>query len=194
VGNEKLVESVKEAKEPYYSEMSSAEIDRYFTDMALSYDLLSYDLAITMPDEDADESGEETSVLEPYQYASTQGEDDADEEETTTARNSGEQAQEAAGDLEVEETGTDELDVPNGIHVATVTQHLVGSQEDFNRLLNDLAKIENRLLVQSYSYTNERSLEGSSEETYRVQSQRVLNLTMQIYMCSEDEEEDEVWK
>ncbi len=169
VDNEKMEENIETARGNYFSIMTSDEIDRFFTDMALSHNLYAYDLTIKMPSK--------TSDLEPYQY-SEKALKPTKKEETDT------------DDEEDEDTdSTTSLDdyeeVDNGIYAVTVTMRLGGTQEELTRLVNELSNTEQKLRVCKYSYTKQKDIQTGEDGTYEVIENVVLNMTVELYMCEE---------
>lgn len=59
--NERFSNEIQGVRESFFPMMESAEIDKYFTELVLGYNLSAYDLAIQMPQEE--------TALEPYVYS-----------------------------------------------------------------------------------------------------------------------------
>jgi cell division protein FtsB len=180
--NEKLEQQIKEARTDYFPMMSSDEVDRYFTDMVLSYQLDSYDLDIQMP--------ETLAELEPYQYSAKylhlEDEEDEDDDELSE-----EELLDGVTDDESELLWDDEGEIDHGIYAATVTMRLGGAEEDLNRLIDDLSDSTQKLRVVNYSYTVRQSVQSGADSEYEVLSSKVLNVTIEIYMCEDKEDSEE---
>jgi hypothetical protein len=182
---DQLEDDIDAARDNYFSIMTSDEVDRYFTDMVLSYNLHSYDLTITMPDTFCD--------LQPYQYSEKflKGDDEEEQEidpshlsqieqvDEVTAEESDEETDETAEDAEEEEAAD------NGIYVAEVTMRLGGQLSDLTKLINDLSDTDQKLRVSQYSYSTTQSIQTGEDATYEVTENRVLNMTVEIYMCED---------
>jgi cell division protein FtsB len=180
--NEKLEENIQTARDAYFPMMSSDEVDRYFTNMALSYNLQSYDLSITMP--------EESCTLEPYQYSAkalkTENTDEeyinvADTDDDTASDSSEALDDDTTSDFDSEE---EEL-LDNGIYAVTVTLRLVGEQADLTRFAHDISNSDQKLRVKNYSYSTIQSVQTGTDGTYDVLERRILNVTIDLYMCEE---------
>jgi hypothetical protein len=157
--NEKLEEQIEAAKKDYYDMMTSAEVDRYFTDMVLSYNLNSYDLTIKMPTE--------TSDLEPYQYSAKK------------------KLQEQSEETQEEQWSGNEEATDDGIYAVTVQMRLGGEQSDLTRLLDSLFHSDKRLRVSNDYYTTQQSIQVGESGSYAVLESSVLNLTVELYMCAD---------
>lgn len=187
VDNESLSAEIVGVRESFYPMMDSAEIDKLFTEMVLGYNLASYDLSIDMPDEETD--------LQPYAY-SKRAEELASMEQTgqTTEALQGAKAEQAQID-EAEKNGgmsTDSSEpvfdepVTTGIYSATITLRLGGKEEDLLRLIEDLSNSEKKIRVCKYSWSEERSVSELTEDgEYEIELNRVLSLTLEIYMYQE---------
>lgn len=169
--NEKMEQSITEARNNYFSMMSSDEVDRYFTDMVLTYQLDAYDLNIQMPEDNCD--------LEPYQYS----EKYLMPEEVDVSL-----IGKKSSDDEDEDEDIEEDEVENGIYMASVTMRLGGAQNDLTRLIDDLSNSTQKLRLASYSYATQQSILNGVDGAYELQENRVLNITVEIYMCEDETE------
>ena len=112
--NERFSNEIQGVRESFFPMMESAEIDKYFTELVLGYNLSAYDLAIQMPQEE--------TALEPYVYS----------------------------------------------------------------LIEDLSNSDKKIRVCNYSWSEERSITNLTEEgEYDIKTERVLTLTLEIYMYEE---------
>jgi hypothetical protein len=161
--NETLEENIVEARADYFAMMTSDEIDKYFTDLALSYNLYSYDLNISMPSDTCD--------LEPYQYSDKALMPEDDEEEDTD---------DSSDDLLDEEEAPD-----TGIYAATVTLRLGGEQKNLTTFVDDLSNTNQKIRICKYSYSTNQNVISGTDGTYDVVESTVLNITVEIYMCLE---------
>ncbi|MCR5691549.1 MAG: hypothetical protein K6G62_04935 [Eubacterium sp.] len=184
--NKSYEEKILKARKNYYDVMTSDEVDKYFTGMALDYDLYAYDLVIDMPDE--------STTTAPYQYsekaeklaqAALEAEEESTEEEPLS---NSEESLEEIGEAEEDEE-EEEMVVDNGIYMVTVTQRLGGSKKKCQKLINDLSNSKEKVRVVSYTYSTTDELVGN-ESDYKVKSQNVLELTVEIYMCAATQEEE----
>ena len=180
--NETWEKEIQTAREQFYPMMTNAEIDDYFTNMVLDYNLASYELEIS--------SSEEETALEPYQYS----ERAALLEQQAGLEQTGLEVQDDAGDVleqadsstAAEETPVFEDVVMTGICGAQVTMKLGGNEDDLLRLIEDLSNTDKKLRVCSYAWSEERSMGEISEEgEYEIEVSRLLTITLEIYMYQE---------
>jgi hypothetical protein len=181
---EDLENDISTARGNYFSMMTSDEVDRYFTDMVLSHNLSSYDLEITMP--------ENSCNLQPYQYSKKFLKEDEEETEVDLSHLSQiEQVEEEAEEEDAEDAededqeDTDEEVADNGIYVAEISMRLGGQLSDLTKLINELSNTDRKLRVSQYSYSTTQSIQTGEDETYEVSENRVLNMTVEIYMCED---------
>jgi hypothetical protein len=181
---DQLESDIDAARDNYFSIMTSDEVDRYFTNMVLSYNLHSYDLTITMPDTSCD--------LQPYQYSGKflKGDEESESETDTSHLSQIEQvdeetAEEADGETDETAEAVEEEVADNGIYVAEVTMRLGGQLSDLTKLINDLSGTDQKLRVSQYSYSTTQSIQTGEDATYEVTENRVLNMTVEIYMCED---------
>lgn len=157
--NEKLESEITNTRRHYFDMMTSDAIDKYFTSLALKYNLDAYDLSIEMPTE--------CTTLEAYQY-SQKMEKQLDREE----------AEEAEESMEDEQPD-------NGIYKVSVTQKLGGSQKNFDKLINALTNSDMRILVSHYDYQDKMAIEQNLAKEFNIKSKRLLSITVDIYMCAD---------
>jgi hypothetical protein len=187
--NQKLEEKIKEAKSGYYEMMTNDEIDKYFTELVMNYNLLSYDLEI----------GDSTVTnVDPYTY-SQKAEDEAKAQAqanivlpgslTTTSEDEElEEIDEAEASLEsgsTEESSDEDVAASVGIYTVTVDMRLGGEEEDLLRFIDDMSTSSQKLRVCSYSWTGERNVVYDDDGNYSVNLNRSLNISIEIYMCEE---------
>ena len=187
--NERFSNEIQGVRESFFPMMESAEIDNYFTELVLGYNLSAYDLAIQMPQEE--------TALEPYVYSKRAAMLAAQEETETTEAPQGakaerseiEAAEESGGmstDSETSALPTFDDTVTTGIYNATVTLRLGGKESDLLQLIEDLSNSDKKIRVCNYSWSEERSITNLTEEgEYDIKTERVLTLTLEIYMYEE---------
>lgn len=77
-------------------------------------------------------------------------------------------------------------EVTTGIYNATVTLRLGGKESDLLQLIEDLSNSDKKIRVCNYSWSEERSITNLTEEgEYDIKTERVLTLTLEIYMYKE---------
>ncbi len=181
--NESWEADIQSAREQFFPMMTSAEIDEYFTDLVLGYDLAAYDLTISMPDEETD--------LEPYPYSERAALLEQQEAEQTVSTTTSE-SEESQLD-EVEAAATPQTTEPvfedavmTGIFEANVSMRLGGDEADLQKLIEDLSNTDRKLRVCNYAWSEEKSMGEISEDgEYEIRVNRVLTLTLEIYMYQE---------
>lgn len=184
--NKKLQKDIVSAREQYFTMMSASEIDHYFTDMGLKYNLYRYDLSIVLP--------EELANLEPYQYSekalNPQEEEEEDLEDPNITLNDSESSQieaidEASG--EEDEDALEEEVIDTGMYTAVVTLRLGGDRKDLQRLINDLSNSKQKLRVCEYNYEMQRGVVLDPDGGYNLEEDSILVVKVEIYMCEEFE-------
>lgn len=198
--NEDMEKEIVEARKGYYEEMSSDQIEKYFTNMALDYNLYAFDLNM--------EVSEDYTQLSAYQFSKKAEQDRLDaeaaaaeeaaaaasEKKESSGGASAEAAADAASSLTIgSEASLEGLyeGTENVIHVATVTQKLGGKQKDFDRFLDDISNMDQRLRVVGYSFSDDRSLDTGDDGSYSIVNSRTLTITVEIYMCMEQESQED---
>lgn len=163
-GNCEAMEAeIQQVRAGFFPMMSSDEIDKYFTSIILDYNLYAYDLDIKIDDEVTD--------LKPYQYSQKAKDLEALEQ-------SGQQQKVAVSD--------DFIDDVVGVYTVSVKLRVGGDEKDLEKLINDLSNTDQQLRICSFSWSNEQSLEyGEEEGEYKVVNTRILNLSLEIFMCEE---------
>lgn len=160
-----LEDQIATAKDNFFPMMSNDEIDKYFTGLVLDYKLYAYDLDIRVSDE--------LAKLVPYQYSQLAAELAAEE----TASGSKE------SDEAVNEDFADDI---VGVREATITLRVGGEEADIKKLINDLSNNDKMIRVVNFAWSEERNLVyGEEEGDYEVETTKVLNITVEIYMCEE---------
>lgn len=193
VDNEKFEEDIKTARENYYPIMSSDEIDKYFTGIALDYKLYAYDMAIDISDE--------TTNLAPYQYSEKALNpvveepleeeifvDDEVDEKSDKKKNKDKEKNKKDKDslTDLNLPVLEEQEVGNGIYEATVQMRFGGDYSQLRKFIDDFSNTNQKLRIQNYYYSKETEVTVEAEDTtYEVKENWVLFVTVQIYMCEE---------
>ena len=191
--NDSWKEDIQSVRESFFPMMKSADIDEYFTDMVLGYNLSAYDLSIQI-------SADETD-LEPYIYSQKAYELSASEEASSNGAATGaatEQSEieqvEQAGGVSTTDTSNDSAftePVTTGIYEATVTMRLGGDEQDLLSLIEDLSNSDMKIRVCNYSWSDQRSISDMTEDgDYNITVERVLTITLEIYMYQEQLSEE----
>lgn len=180
--NDTLEAKILEAREGYFPIMTSDEVDRYFTDLALKHNLYAYSLDIHMPSEYCN--------LKPYQYSQKALKPVVEEEEfepvqeetDVDSENADSEEEDADSEMLVEEFP--EQEVVNGIYGVNVEMILTGEPADISKLVSELSHNDSRMRVRSYKYSQKRRVEVE-EGQYDVVEELSLNIAVEIYMCEE---------
>lgn len=177
---------IAESKENYFKMMTSDQVDKYMTGMALSYNLYCYDLAIFIP--------EEPVKTEAYQYSSRYIENQNSYDEYFDEEDD-EIAEDDMGELsdyelldEIVFAEEDEMvaDEFTGVYEAKVSMRLGGNEGDIQRFIDDFSINDMEVLVNSYSWNDVETASFNEElEDYEVKVERVLNIDISLFMCEE---------
>lgn len=177
---------IAESKVNYFKMMTSDQVDKYMTGMALSYGLYCYDLAIFIPDEPA--------KTEAYQYSGRYIENQnvydefseyGDDEEIDEDDIGGLSDYESLDEFFEEESEIVE-DKYTGVYEARVSMRLGGNEGDIQRFINDFSVNDMEMLVNSYSWNDvETAVYNEELEDYEVNVERVLNVDISLFMCEE---------
>lgn len=175
--NEEYEEEILAARTHFYPMMTSNEVDKLMTGMALSYNLYSYDLAIYI--------SEGVANTEAYQYSEKYAEDMSYEYEEDDDFSTDLDSLDSlfGSDDDYEYDGSDEF---TGIYEVVVTMRLGGSIEDLQRFIDDFSINDKEVLVNSYVWTEVESMEYNEEiEDYELTTELQLNIEISIFMCEE---------
>ena len=202
VDNEKMEEDIIEKRKDFYPVMVASDIDKLLTGKALSYNLYSYDLDIDVND---------TVVsLAPYQYSDRGEDDDADASEddqedavdaadyldntySSGSKSSGSSSGGSTdtGDASSASDGTTTDMSAVGIYVAYVNMRLGGNRADLEKFLDDMVAGGEKVRVVSYSWTEGRQLDYNNDGTYNLVTEKVLDISLELYMSDPGEEVEE---
>ena len=174
--------------------MTSEEIDRMLTDMALGYHLEARNLDIQIPEEEEE--------LEPYVFseaAANKLENDSGYESISGAAGMYDveammeeksMLSEDAKDTQEEETEAIEEDTLTfGIHTAQISMQLSGSEGNLKAMLENLLKKNKSLRLTGYSFDRNYNVYAGEYLGSVVRTENVLNITMEIYMYEEPKRE-----
>lgn len=161
VENKKSEEEILTARKEFYKMMTSDEVDKMVTGMALGYNLYAYDLDIHMPDKEAD--------LEPYKFSEKAIQQAMEEEES----------------FEVENADAYEDEVTTGIYSVAVTMRLGGEKADLDRMIYDLSVTSKKIHLCSYSFSDSTDLVLTANNTYEYVTRKTLQIKLEIFMCEE---------
>ena len=189
-----LQKKIEKNVEDFYEMMTSEEIDRMLTDMALGYHLEARNLDIQIP--------EEEEKLEPYVFseaAANKLENDSGYESISGAAGMYDveammeeksMLSEDAKDTQEEETEAIEEDTLTfGIHTAQISMQLSGSEENLKAMLENLLKKNKSLRLTGYSFDRNYNVYAGEYLGSVVRTENVLNITMEIYMYEEPKRE-----
>lgn len=190
--NASMNEKIQTVRKSFFPMMDSSAVDKYFTGLVLGYNLESYDLSIEMPQDE--------TTLQPYVYSKRAQALENENSDETTEEPQGAKAEQAEIDAAEESGGmSDDSDsadadfgladtepVTTGICNATVTMRLGGDEKNLQQLIEDLSNSEKKIRVCNYSWSEERSVSNLTEDgEYDIDVQRVLTITLEIYMYKE---------
>lgn len=177
--NDELEKGIVKARTDFYPIMTSNEIDKMFTEMALNYGLYAYDLSISMPTEEA--------VLEPYQYSLKALTYSVEDEEFQTSSDiddmeDGDSEEDSEfEDLEDAQPGT-------GIYMSEVNMRVGGDEAVLQKFIDDLSKSKKKHLVKNYRWeenTSSNIVYNDAEYELNVTYEKYIYITIDLFMCQE---------
>lgn len=170
-------EEISSARASYYPVMTSDQIDKYFTNMALDNNLYAFSLNINMP--------EEYTSLEPYKYSNKALGIVTEEVEEDSYSDGTQESLAKVEDAASDDDYSNDEDIVTGIYQVTVSMRLGGDAEALNKFVNSLSNSNQKHFISRYSYNldEEVSLDENGEYTYV--STYVLDITIEIFMCEE---------
>lgn len=180
---EEYTEKIAERKDEFYQILSSSEVDRMMTEMALENNLEIYELSFNMPDSPTGRTAYQYSELRAWQEEMSRTvKDDDDDDMTVSSKASDKDSDdEDAGDKTsstdkmkvMEEIMVDESEVYQAntdIYAVPITITVAGELSDLEAFKNDILSIEKRTLLTSYSWgeyrevvTEKKSVDSDSE-------------------------------
>lgn len=165
---------IEEAKKDFYPMMTSDEVDKMMTGIALQYNLNAFDLDIYMPSEE--------SSLEAYKYAKPKEEP---EEEDDLAEETDEESSIEATSTDVT-SAEEEEQTMTGIYCVSVSMRLGGDEAMLQKLIDDYSNLDQKILLKSYSWSTEaRSYYSEGNEEYELAYERTLNVSFELFMCED---------
>lgn len=194
---EDMQQEVSEYKESFFEEMSSDKVDKYLTSMALDYNLYAYDLNISMPTDEAllnpyylsekvikleDENADITDEGDNITDEINENDMDIYEKDENESDDVDEAFGEADEELDVEEN---ETKIPTGIYCVKASFKVGGEEKNLLRLIDDLSYSEKKIRISNYSWVDERNVSYNEDGSYEIDVERILNITIEMYMCKE---------
>lgn len=181
--NEDLETEIAKIRGEFFGIMSSDEIDKLMTGMAISYSLHADSLDIQIPDK--------MSERGPYQYSdkyvNPQNYEDEEEEPLVSVQTQVAAVEEYAeeGPEEEEEEAEEENKVLTGIYDVHLRMRLTGDEARLQRFIDDVSEYGNKLQVSSYNWVETSSVNVNAEGQYVVDTSKVLVIELDMYMCEE---------
>lgn len=171
--NEELEANITEARSHFYPIMTSDQVDKMLTGMALDYNLQAYDLDIRMPNKEAS--------LEAYQYSQKFIDDQyvEDEEVSINKDDDDEKDDSLSFDDYDEEAST-------GIYAIQTSMRVGGEEKNLQKLINDLSDTEDTMHLVSYEWIRKDSLDYDEETGEFIEESSVeLRIAINIYVYAE---------
>jgi len=185
--NKMLEEKMAVVRKNFYPIMESDQVDKYFTEMALDYNLYVYSLKIRQAEDEVDS--------EAYQYSVKYEEDKLHEEEAQSESGSKDEDEASdegdAADADSEFNpeamfeGEFEDDPATGIYVCSVDMRLGGDVYDMQRLIDDLSKDKKNHLINKYSWSQGSNMVRKEDGSVEMDSHDFLDITVDMYQCKE---------
>lgn len=179
--NEILENKIVAAGKDFFPIMTTAEIDKLMTGMAITYSLHADSLDIQMPDKMAE--------LDPYQYSDRHINphlyEEEEEEALVSIQTQADAVEEYAEGKEEEPEEKEEEKVLTGIYDVHLQMRLSGDEANLQKLIDDLSAYGHKLQVNSYRWVETSQVDVNEEGQYVVNTQRVLGIELDMYMCEE---------
>jgi len=179
--NEELELQIEEARADFFPIMTSDEIDKFVTGIAITYGLHADSLDIVMP--------EDMAQLEPYEYSDKYKNPEAyayeEEEALISIQTQADAIDEyATGEEgETEESSEEEEQVLTGIYDVHLKMNLSGYEANLQRLIDDLSAYDNKLQVAAYHWIENSDIYVNEEGNYAVNTSKALEIELDMYMC-----------
>lgn len=158
--NDELKKDIEELRKTFFPMMTSDQLDRMFTGLALDYELNSYDMIIYVDDE--------TATLKPYIYAEV-------EKDST----------DSFGEGSLDSEFEDDYEDLSGVHRADITMRVGGEEENLYKFIDYLSDTEDKIRLTNYYFTNINEAKYKEDGTYEIKESVMLNIKIEIYMCEE---------
>ena len=165
-------EKIAERKGEFFDIMTSSEVDRMMTEMALADDLDIYDLRFNMPTKPTERLAYQNSELYQIQLQQIADYDDAldadedeeeEEDDETDSKDSGKKGSKSSKKSEVDITDEvfpdeDGYQPNTDIYAVPVTITVGGDVEDLTAFIEDVMALEKRSLLKSYAWGEYREI------------------------------------
>ncbi|MCR5420195.1 MAG: hypothetical protein K6E98_04235 [Lachnospiraceae bacterium] len=177
--NEELENSILTARKSFYPIMTSDELDKMFTEMVLDYNLYAYFLRISIDENELQST--------PYQYSKKALGLEEEEEEVIPEELDSDDAQEVDNYAETQyaEPEFPEEKPQTGIYEARVDMQVGGSEEDLQRLIDDLSNKKDKILLNSYSWSRNSEVTKKGFDDYDVNYENRVEFVVSLYMYKE---------
>lgn len=176
--NEELEENIIQARQNFYPMMTADQIDKMLTGKVLDYNLYAYDLNISISDEELES--------EAYIYSeSYKGAQQGPLETESEQHNSLEEVEQYADNVSINPDEDMEHNASTGIYIARINMRIGGDGEVLQKLIDDLSVSKEKQLVRAYSWEDNSNIVVNDKGEFEYETERYLNLTLDIYMCEE---------
>ena len=161
---------IAERKDEFYQILSSSEVDRMMTEMAINNNLEIYELSFNMPNEPTNRGAYQYSELKVWQDQMASGSKPVDEDDDLSALTGKTSDKDSDDDVKVssadkqkvmDEVMVDDTDVYQAntdIYAVPVTITVAGELEDLEAFKEDVLAIDKRTLLTSYSWGEYREV------------------------------------
>ena len=181
--NKMLEEKMKVVRKNFYPIMESDQVDKYFTEMALDYNLYVYSLKIRQAEDEVESEAYKYSVK--YEQDILHANEEAVEASSEdTEDESDEESKDDSGELDPDSLFADESPA-TGIYVCSVDMRVGGDVYDMQRLIDDLSKDEKNHLVSKYSWSQKTGMVRNEDGSVGMDSHDYLDITVDLYQCKE---------
>lgn len=160
--NKAYEEDILVVREDFFPVMTSDMVDKYLTNMVLGYKLNAYNLEISMPKSEV--------ILEPY-FISKKAVD-AEKKDKKEKKKEKEEKKEKEN-------------IKTGVYCVQVSFKVGGDEKTLIKFIDDLADSDKKLRINKYSWQNERNVSYDEDGSYDIDVRKVLNITLDLYMCNE---------
>lgn len=173
--NEELEEDIVEARTHFYPMMTSDQVDKMLTGMVLEYNLWAYDLNIIMPKSETD--------LEAYVYSEKYVMDQMEAVEDVDMSSDDDDDED---DEDALFDDYDDVEVSTGIYTIETNMRLGGSEDDLQKLIDDLSATEETMHLVSYEWTRNELLNYDEETAeFFTEPNLELRINLDIYVYEE---------
>lgn len=178
--NEALEKQITETRSEFFEIMTSDQIDKFVTGMAITYALHADRLDIQMP--------EDMAELGPYAYSDKFKNPESyayeEDEALVSIQTQAAQVEEyAEGSDETDELAEEEDPVLTGIYDAHLQMRLSGDEINLQHLIDDLSSYGNKLQISSYNWVETSDVYLNADGNYAVSTGKALEIEIDMYMC-----------